>query len=123
MMLAALAAATTLIPWGDARPYDTYYAALKQHCPAKRLDWLSPGILTEELLVYPVRADARRRMRLLWRTKCPEHGYDSGCRNAVPMHVLIEERQFDGFVESLCRTFDSCTEAAMCERYTPAPAK
>lgn len=121
-VLAACAAAAALIPWAEARPYETYYAAVKRECPTNRLDWLSPSILQEELLAYPVGVEARRRMEFGWRTHCPSHSFDSSCGNAVAMHVLIEDGQFDRFVKGLCRDFRPCTEVAMCERRTPAPA-
>ncbi|WP_337186919.1 hypothetical protein [Phenylobacterium sp.] len=122
-LLAILATATTLIPWGETQPYETYYATLKAQCPMKRLEWLAPSILQEELLLYPISGEARRRMETGWRTRCPEHGFDSGCGNAVAMHVLIEEGQFSSFVSGLCRSYRACAEVALCERRSPAPAR
>lgn len=122
MKLLAFFALVALIPWGDARPYETYYAAVTQRCPAKRLDWLAPSILQGELLRYPVGAEARRRMEVGWRTHCQTDSFDSSCGNAVAMHVIIEEGQLDSFVRGLCRDYRPCTEVAICERRSPALA-
>ena len=121
MLRAILAAAVaTATPEGLERAAESLRREMAMQCPAKRLDWIAPAVLQEELLRYRVPAAASAARDAGWKRYCDPKSFDSTCGNVVAMEALDRFGGMESFVRQLCARWRTCEEQSDC---TPARAR
>ena len=121
----ALAIGTPVLAFSDPGvALETYHRDLRKFCPKKRLDWLPPGALIDDVDAFRKklpRAKRRLMMRIVgWIHDGPgacndPDGVGATCDNVYNIYGFYRVKSVSSFARQVCAGWKGCTGQSDCE--------